>query len=145
MGAILAAILKVIGTQESIRNVRLASLLADEPRLLTPALSGDEALLWRRLIGAEAAPIASDVRQLVPNAYRAWGSAVQQLRGGGLLLENLAANTWGPGRGLSAIQTDGWPDGRARMVLSVMRRRSADEVIRQLPDEIQRWVDAKAA
>lgn len=145
LGAILAATLKAIGTQESARNVRLASLLADEPRLLTPALMADEALLWRRLIGAEAAPMASDVRQLVPSAYRAWGSAVQQLRGSGLLLENLTTNTWGPGPGLGAIQTDGWPDGRARMVWSVLKRRGAAEVIRQLPDEIQRWVDAQAA
>lgn len=145
LGAILAATLKAIGTPESARNVRLASLLADEPRLLMSALTADEALLWRRLIGAEAAPIASDVRQLVPSAYRAWGSAVQQLRGSGLLLEDLAANTWGPGPGIDAIQTDGWPDGRARMVLNVLNRRGAEEVIRELPDEIQRWVDAKAA
>lgn len=145
MGAILAAILKAIGTQESVRNVRLASLLADEPRLLIPALTVVEALLWRRLIGAEAAPIATDVRQLVASAYRAWGSAVQQLRGSGLLLENLVTNTWGPGQGLNAIQTDGWPDGRARMVLGVLRRRSADEVIQLLPNEVQRWVDAQAA
>jgi hypothetical protein len=144
-GAILAAILKAAGAPESIRKVRLAAILAEEPRLLTPTLAADEALLWRRLVGADAALIASDVRQFVPSADRAWGSAVQQLRGGGMLIEDLAANTWAPGPGLNAIHTDGWPDGRARMVLSVLRRRSADEVIRQLPDEIQRWVDAQAA
>jgi hypothetical protein len=144
-GAILAAILKTAGGPESIRTVRLAAILAEEPRLLTPTVAEDEALLWRRLVGAEAALIASDVRQFIPAADRAWGSAVQQLRGSGMLIEDLAANTWAPGPGLDGIQTDGWPDGRASVVLSVLRRHSTDEVIRQLPEEVQRWVDAQAA
>jgi hypothetical protein len=70
---------------------------------------------------------------------------VQQLRGNGLLAEDLSTNTWGPGPGLDAIPTAGWPDGRAAMVLSVLRRSNTDEVIRQLPDEIQRWIYAQAA
>ena len=145
MGVILAAILKVAGSPEPVRNVRLASILIDEPRLLMPALTAEEALNWRRLVGSEAAPVAAEVRPFVPGADRTWGRAVQQLRGIGLLVEDLSTNTWGPGPGLDAIPTAGWPDGRAAMVLSVLRRRNADEVIRQLPDEIQRWIHAQAA
>jgi len=144
-GAILAAILKTAAAPESIRKVRLAAILAEEPRLLTPTLAADEALLWRRLVGADAALIASDVSQFVPTADRAWGNAVQHLRAGGMLIENLSANTWAPGPGLDAVHTEGWPDGRARMVLSALRRRGADEIIRELPDAIRRWIDAKAA
>jgi len=145
MGVILGAILKVAGSPEPARNIRLASILIDEPRLLIPALTAEEALDWRRLVGTEAAPMAAEVRPLVPGADRAWGRAVQQLRGNGLLAEDLSTNTWGPGPGLDAIPTAGWPDGRAAMVLSVLRRGNTDEVIRQLPDEIQRWIYAQAA
>jgi len=145
MGVILAAILKVAGSPEAVRNIRLASILIDEPRLLIPALTAEEALDWRRLVGAEAAPMAAEVRPLVPGADRAWGRVVQQLRGNGLLVEDLSTHTWGPGPGLDAIPTAGWPDGRAAMVLSVLRRRNPDEVIRQLPNEIQRWIYAQAA
>ncbi|MBE0613781.1 MAG: restriction endonuclease [Burkholderiales bacterium] len=145
MGVILAAILKVAGSPEPARNIRLASILIDEPRLLIPALTAEEALDWRRLVGTEAAPMAAEVRPLVPGADRAWGRAVQQLRGNGLLAEDLSTNTWGPGPGLDAIPTAGWPDGRAAMVLSVLRWSNTDEVIRQLPDEIQRWIYAQAA
>ncbi|MBX3650387.1 MAG: hypothetical protein KF771_03295 [Burkholderiales bacterium] len=145
MGVILAAILKATGSPESVRDIRLASILIDEPRLLIPALTAEEALDWRRLVGTEAAPMAAQVRPLVPGADRAWGRAVQQLRGNGWLVEDLSANTWGPGPGLDAIPTAGWPDGRAAMVLSVLRRSNTDEVIRQLPDEVQRWLHAQAA
>jgi hypothetical protein len=41
--------------------------------------------------------------------------------------------------------TDGWPDGRASMVLDILKKRAFDEIVRQLPDEIRRWVDARAA
>jgi len=145
MGVILAAILKVTGSPEPIRNIRLASILIDEPRLFIPALTAEEALDWRRLVGNEAAPIAAEVRPLVLGADRAWGRAVQHLRGNGLLVEDLSTNKWGPGPGLDAVPTAGWPDGRAAMVLSVLRRSNTDEVIRQLPDEIQWWIYAQAA
>jgi hypothetical protein len=144
-GIVLAAILKAAGSPEPIRNVRLASVLIDEPRLLLPALTSKEALDWRRLVGAEAAPMAAEVRSLVPAADRAWGRAVQHLRGSGLLVETLSNNTWAPGPGLDAIPTAGWPDGRALMVLSVLRRSNSDEVIRKLPAEFQRWIYAQAA
>jgi hypothetical protein len=145
MGVILAAVLKVAGSPEPVRNIRLASILVDEPRLLIPALTAGEALDWRRLVGTEAAPMAAEVQPLVPGADRAWGRAVQQLRGNGLLVEDLSTHTWGPGLGLDVIPTAGWPDGRAAMVLSVLRRSNTDEVIRQLPDEVQRWIYAQAA
>lgn len=145
VGAILAAVLRAVGGPTPARQVRLAALLVSEPRLLTPALAGDEAMTWRRLIGAEAEPRTDGVASFVPRADRAWGSAVQHLRSSGLLIEDPTAGTWAPGTGLDVIDTEGWPEGRVQMVLRVLSQRRDEEVIRQLPNEIQRWIDAKAA
>ena len=100
---------------------------------------------WRRLVGKEADPLLSGVTPLIPPADRAWGAAVRHLRGNGLLVENSQAKTWAPGPGLDAIQTDGWPDGRARFVLGVLQRRNESELMQALPEGLQRWVDAPAA
>jgi len=145
MGAILAAVLKAVGGPTPSRYVRLTALLAAEPRLLTSALTGEESILWKRLIGQEAEPLANGVTSLVPKADRAWGNAVQHLRSSGLLVEDLSASTWAPGTGLDVIETEGWPDGRAQMVLSILSKRSTDELVVQLPQDIQRWVYGQAA
>jgi hypothetical protein len=116
-----------------------------KPRLLTPSLSAEEAALWQRLIGAEAEPLAAGVTQLQPPADHAWGNAVRELQGRGRLVENLATQTWAPGQGLDAIYTEGWPDGRVGMILSLLRRRDANELVQKLPDTIRDWVNAKAA
>lgn len=143
--AIFAAVLKAIQVPKPSRYVRLAALLASEPRLLTPALTGDDAMVWARLIGAEAEPLAGGVASLVPRADRAWGSAVQHLRSRGQLVEDPAADTWAPGTGLDVYYTEGWPEGRAQMVLNILNKRSPDEIIHQLPGDVQRWVYDKAA
>lgn len=145
IGSILAAVLKTAGGPIPARQVRLAVLLASEPRLLTPALADDEAITWRRLIGLEAEPHANGVTPLVPRVNRAWGSALGQLRGSGQLVEDIAADTWAPGIGLDDYYTEGWPEGRAQMVLSILSRRSFDEIVQQLPQDVQRWIYDKAA
>ena len=143
--ATLAAVLKVALGPAPIRTVRLTALLAMEPRLLTPSLSSEEASHWRRLVGPEATALESTTVPPRASANVEWGKAVRQLRGTGLLVEDLAAGTWGPGSGLTRIETGGWPDGRVQMVMEVLRRRSAEEVIRTLPANVRAWIDAEAA
>ena len=143
--AVLAAVLKVAPGPAPIRTVRLTALLAMEARLLMPSLSSEEASDWRRLVGPEVTALESaTVRPRAP-ANVEWGKAVRQLRGAGLLVEDLAAGTWGPGSGLARIDTGGWPDGRVSMVMEVLRRRNADEIIRTLPVNIRDWISAEAA
>ena len=123
----------------------LAAILLLEPRLLLASLKADEAVSLRRLVGSEAEPLPSGITALVPPEDRAWGAAVRHLRGNGLLVEDSQAKTWAPGPGLNTIETDGWPDGRARFVLGVLKRRDERDLLQALPDAIQRWVDATAA
>ncbi|MYN68491.1 MAG: N-6 DNA methylase [Acidobacteria bacterium] len=139
----LAAVLKAIGAPAPIRRVRLAALLAMEPRLLTPSLSPANAEEWCRLIGSEAEPLPTGVSQLRRPGY-AWGAAVRQLRVPGDLLEDLEEKTWAPGPAIDAIETGGWPDGRVRMVLDVLHRRGEDEIVRTLPQAARVWIDAAA-
>ena len=145
IGAILAAVLKAVEGPTPARQVRLTALLSSEPRLLTPTLAGEEAMTWRRLIGAEAEPRPDGVVSFVPRTDSAWGKAVQHLRSSGLLVEDFEAGTWAPGNGLDNIETEGWPEGRVRMVLSILSRRSTEEIVTQLPLDIQRWIYDQAA
>ena len=139
----LAAVLKVIGAPAPIRRVRLAVLLAMEPRLLTPSLPRANAGEWRRLVGPEAQRLPAGVSQLRRPGH-AWGAAVRQLRGAGDLLEDLEEKTWARGPALDAIETGGWPDGRVRMVLDVLHRRGDDEIVRTLPQAARVWIDEAA-
>lgn len=143
--ATLAAVLKAFGTPTPAREVRLAALLAMNPRLLSPSLMVEERALWQRLVGVEAEPLPTGVSELRPPADHAWGGAVRQLRGTGRLIENLAAQTWAPGIDIDTIVTEGWPDGRVGMVLSVLRRRGAQEIVQALPQLIREWINEKAA
>lgn len=145
VGAILAAVLKTLGGPTPARQVRLAAILAAEPRLLTPTLVGEEAMLWKRLIGKETETLPHNVAPFTPRTDRSWGIAVQHLRSRGMLIEDSHSGTWAPGKDLDVIDTEGWPDGRAQMVLSILGKRSTDELTRQLPEEIRRWIDEKAA
>ena len=143
--AVLAAVLKAAVGPAPIPTVRLTVVLAMEPRLLTPSLSSEEASDWRRLVGPEATALESATVPPRASANVEWGRAVRQLRGTGLLIENLAAGTWAPGSGLGAIQTEGWPDGRVGMVMEVLRRRNAEKIIRALPATVRDWINAEAA
>lgn len=144
-GAALAAVLKAFGTVTPASLVRLAAILVLEPRLLVGSLSSGEGAAWQRAIGASAAPLPEGVTPLVPRADGTWGAAVRHLRGNGMLVEDSTANAWAPGVGLDAIETAGWPDGRARFVVRVLQQREARVVVQTLPGELQRWVDGAAA
>ncbi len=121
-GAVLAAILKAMAGPKPIRDVRLAAALVLEPRLLVPLLSDEKAAEWRRLIGPEADPLAGNVAAFATRVNAAWGGAVRNHRGNGRLFEDTANGTWAPGTGLDAIDTTGWPDGRAGFVFQKRRR-----------------------
>jgi hypothetical protein len=144
--AVLAAVLKALAGPAPAREVRLADLLAIEPRLLTPSLTGEEAKHWKRLIGPEAEPLDKSVTQLQPSANHAWGAALRQLRGNGRLVVDETNQIWGPGAGLDVYVTEGlWPEGRVRMVFEVLRKRGADVIVQTLPETVRDWFDARAA
>ena len=140
---ILAAVLKAVGGPVPIRRVRLAALLAMEPRLFTSSLPARDAAEWGRLTGSDAAPLPATVSRLRRPAY-AWGAAVRQLRGTGDLVEDLKGQTWARGTGLDAIDTGGWPEGRVSVVLNVLNRRGDDVILRSLPAEVRAWIDEAA-
>ena len=140
--AVLAAVLKAIGSPVPARVVRLTALLVMEPRLLTPSLSVDDAGHWERLVGPEATAHDSTT---APSASHAWGTALRWLRGTGRLIENLSDGTWAPGSGLDAIPTEGWPAGRVGMVMQTLRRRDPDEIVLTLPENIRGWINVEAA
>ena len=144
-GVQLAAILKAMSQPLPARQVRLAALLALEPRLLLLHLDDAEAAGWRRLIGAESNPIPQGISAFVARNDQAWGAAVHNLRANGHLIEDVQAGTWAPGANLERFPTSGWPDGRARMVLDVLQRHAADTVVTALPDDLRDWVNDVAA
>jgi hypothetical protein len=144
-GAMLAAILKAMDGPLLARQVRLAAAFGLEPRLLVPHLDPKQAAEWQRLIGAEAAPLTGNAASFAPRVDRTWGSAVTAHRGNGRLVEDPATGTWAPGPGLDAIDTVGWPDGRAGMLLRVLPHFATDAVISAMPAEIRGWIDAAAA
>lgn len=145
-GAALAAILKTMDGPRPIRDVRLIVALVLEPRLIVPLLPQDKVSEWRRLVGSEAQPLAGNVAAFATRINATWGSAVQNHRGNGRLIENLQSGTWAPGAGLETIETGGWPDGRAGFVLEALRSIDLGAAVNSLPDDIQRWVaDAAAA
>ncbi len=144
-GAMLAAILKAMTGPMPARQVRLAATFGLEPRLLLPHLDPNQAAEWQRLVGAEAAPLTGNAASFAPRADRTWGNAVTAHRGNGRLVEDLTTGTWAPGPGLNAIDTAGWPDGRAGMLMRVLPHIATDAVISAMPAEIRGWIDAAAA
>jgi hypothetical protein len=144
VGAALAAILKAMDGPTPIRDVRLAAALVLEPRLLSRLLP--DAVEWRRLIGSEADPLPTNIVAFTTRINAAWGTAVRNHRGNGRLIEKLESGIWAAGSGLEAINTSGWPDGRARFVLDALKRIDLGKATNSLPNDIQRWIaDAEAA
>jgi len=144
-GAQLAALLKAMNGPLPKRQVILAAILALEPSLLLPYLDTQEAATWRHGIGREADPLPPGITPFIAKTDPAWGTAVRNLRTNGYLVENLQDGTWAPGANLDVFATTGWPDGRAGMVLDVLKRQSADTIITTLPTSLRGWIDAAAA
>lgn len=145
-GVVLAALLKAAETPWPVRHVRLAAVLALEPRLMTPLLNDEQdALDWQRLIGEEARPLSGTVLSFIPHANQAWGRAVRFLRSNGYLVEDLGAGTWATGIELDVPAAE-WAQGRAQMIFAFLRARGQDfdRVVRELPDEIGEWIEAAA-
>jgi len=116
-----------------------------EPRLLVPLLPEVEASEWRRLVGSEANPLPGNVAAFVTRINAAWGVAVRNHRGNGRLIEDLEINTWTPGSGLGGIDTRGWPDGRAGLVVHALKNVDVGTVATSLPSDIQQWIANAAA
>lgn len=144
-GAMVAALLKAIDGPTLIRQLRLAAVLALEPRLLAQQLDMKLSAEWQRLIGDEARLLPRGTVHFVPPADETWGATVRGLRARGNLVEDLRAGTWAPGTGLDKIETEGWPDGRAGFVLEFLRSQGNQPVFDALPEEARRWLDAEAA
>lgn len=144
-GAVLVALLRAMSRPMPASRVRLAAIFALEPRLLHAYLDRPQTTEWKRLVGEEAEPLPSGAVQFVPPTDQHWGAVVRGLRTSGALIEDSRAGTWAPGRGFDQIDTQGWPDGRARFVLDALLAADENTVIHSLPAEVRRWLDAEAA
>jgi hypothetical protein len=73
-----------------------------------------------------------------------WGAALSGLRGRERVFEDLQQNMWALGTGTEAIDTRGWPEGRAGFVVNVLRRlqqsTQLDAIILKLPTTVQQWL-----
>lgn len=139
--AAVVAVLKTNGAPMDRCQARLASLLCLEPHLLASMLDTTEEEQWARVVGGDATKAAS---ASIDATAQEWGTALSGLRGRGRLLEGLQQNTWALGTGTDAIDTSGWPEGRARFVVNVLRRLQTsthvDAIIRKLPAAAQHWL-----
>ncbi|WP_299404890.1 N-6 DNA methylase [uncultured Roseobacter sp.] len=138
--AALAAILKSLDEPTEIRTIRLAAVMMLEPHLLTSLLAGQDQQDWRRLVGQEAEPHTGNVVGFAARTTPGWNAAITNHRGNGRLIEDLAQGTWAPGTGLEAFDTAGWPEGRAKFALTVLRNLDIDTTIGVAPDEIRDWI-----
>lgn len=143
--AAILAVLKAHGGPMDRQQARLGALLCLEPHLLAPQLEKTEKAHWVRVVGAEAKKAVSTS---IDSTTQEWGTALTGLRGRGKLIENLQMNTWSLGAGTDALDTSGWPEGRAGFVVNVLRRlqssTQADEIIRKLPSVVRKWLDHAA-
>ena len=93
------------------------------------------------MVGADAKKAAN---ASIDATSQEWGAALSGLRGRGRLVENLDQNTWALGVGTDAIDTTGWPEGRAGFVVNALRRLQAstqvDPIILKLPTNVQQWL-----
>lgn len=141
----LAAVLKAFAVQAATQHARLAALLCADPRLLPRLAPQPLAAQWQRLVGSEAAAMPSGVSTLVLAARTSFGVAVKTLRARGVLVEDMILDTWAPGPGLDGYDTSGWPEGRARWVVSWLKSQDPGALLQGLPAEIARFVNEQAA
>lgn len=139
--AVIVAVLKASGVPMNRGQARLAALLCLEPHLLTAMLDTTEQTEWVRVVGGDAKRFAS---ALLNATTLEWGPALTGLRGRGRVIEDLKQDTWTLGTGLDAIDTSGWPEGRAGFVVNVMRRLQRSTpvpaIILKFPAIVQRWL-----
>ena len=141
----LAAVLKALAVPAATQHARLAALLCAEPRLFARLAPQPLAAQWQRLVGNQAAALPSGVSSLAPAARTSFGVAVKTMRGRGVLVEDMILDTWSPGSGLDAYDTSGWPDGRARWVVSWLKSQDLGALLQGLPLELASIVNEQAA
>lgn len=138
----LAAIIHRLAGPTPISEVRLASLLALEPHLLTRHLQDSERKVWLNLVGnAAQPPSTSKVVVFASKINAAWGKAVTQLRGMGEIREDIEAGTWSEGSPTSQYQIPEWADGRAYFALKGVAGISFDVLTAGLSSEDRAWVN----
>jgi hypothetical protein len=138
--AMFIAILKTLPGPTSARTVRLAQLFAMEPWLLLYQLPDPVGAEWKRLVGDEAiAPVG-----VQPYARPAWGRTLAELRARDRLIPSKNDEIWQAGAGLDKVDTSGWPDGRAELILKAIAQRDAGDLVSSLPAAAREWVDVAA-
>ena len=134
------AVLKANGAPMERRQARLASLLCLEPHLVGFMLDKTEKAQWVRVVGDDA---KKDSGASIDVTFQEWGAALTGLRGRARLIENLRENTWAVGTGTGAIDTTGWPDGRASFIANLLRRlqvaTQVESIVLRLPPAVQQW------
>lgn len=141
----LAATLKAFAEAAPTQHVRLAALLCAEPRLFVGLATQPVEAQWQRLIGDQAVALPAGVSALTPASRSSFGLAVKAMRARGELVEDMILDTWGPGEGLQAYDTDGWSDGRARWLVSWLRSQDVSGLLQGLPAELVSIVNEQAA
>jgi len=141
----LAAVLKAFVVPAATQHARLAALLCVEPRLFVRLAPQPSAAQWQRLVGDQAVVLPAGVSSLAPAARANFGLAVKTMRARGVLVEDMILDTWVSGPGLDFYDTSGWPDGRARWVVSWLKSQDLGVLLQGLPAEIARFVDEQAA
>jgi len=143
--AAILAVLKAYGAPMDRRQARLAALLCLEPHLLASHLDKTERAKWGPVVGSDAKKAAN---ASIEGTTQEWGKALSGLRGRERLIEDLQQDTWALGTGIDAIDTSGWPDGRAGYVVNVLRRLQAstqvEAVILKLPSPVRKWLENAA-
>jgi hypothetical protein len=141
ISAAIIAVLKANGAAMDRHQARLASLLCLEPHLLSPMLDKTGKAQWMRVVGSDAKKAASAA---IDATAQEWGAALTGLRGRERLLDDLQQNTWVLGSGTDAVDTSGWPEGRAGFVVNVLSRlqqsMQVDAIILKLPTNVQQWL-----
>lgn len=143
----LAAVLRAWDQPITELEARLATLLCQQPRVFTAVLPAAQAKEWARLVGDEAKPLPVKVARLQPLSNSPWGQAIKRMRARGDLVESGGGDgtTWSLGPGASAIDTAGWPDGRAAFVAAHLRAHGVESILPALDAVHQAFVHVRAA
>jgi hypothetical protein len=141
----LAAVLKAFAVPAATQHARLAAVLCAEPRLFARLAPQPLAAQWQRLVGNQAAALPSGVSVLAPTARTSFGVAVRTMRARGVLVEDMILDTWGPGPGLDVYDTSGWPEGRARWLVSWLKSQDLGALLQGLPTELASFINEQAA